>query len=101
MKKITYYKLTYALGIFLIILGNILIYSLYLYLEPKDVPLGKLLFIVSIGSLVVIFSFILEIIKTSQIVKSEKIQSFKYRVKFHEKEIERYNELIEQTDKDY
>jgi predicted PurR-regulated permease PerM len=101
MKKITYYKLTYGIGIVLVIALNILLHFLSGYLEPKDQSLNGLIYIVSFVSLVIIVLYCWELGKTSQIVKSEKINYLSNRIKFHQEQIDSYKKLLEKTEQDY
>lgn len=101
MKKITYHKLKYGIGIIFVILANVLIHFLNKNLEPKDVSINGLLYIASFGSLVIIVLYAWEIGKTSQVLKSEKITYFTNRIKYHQNEIDSYKQLIEKTEQEY
>ena len=99
MKKITKKRILLTMGIIFILALNILIGVLSSHLI--DPNFNKLIYLIILGSVVVVGLYVYDLSKSSNTVKNEKIQRFNNLIKFHEKEIEEYKKLIEQTNKDY
>jgi hypothetical protein len=99
MKKLTKRRISLTLGIIVILSLNILLVILSSHVN--DPNLNKIMYLAILGSVVIVGLYVYDLTKSANIVKTEKIQIFTNRIKFHEKEIEGYKKLIEQTEKDY
>ena len=89
------------MGIFGVIALNSIMFYLNSNITDPKYNINILMYLIIFGSVVIIGLYICDFLKTTETVKDEKITIFKNRIKFHESEIERYKNLIEQTEKDY
>lgn len=99
MKKLTKRRISLTLGIIFVLSLNILMAVLRSYVNDPNI--NKFMYLIILGSVVIVGLYVYDLTKISNTVKTEKIQIFKNRIKFHENEIEVYKKLIEQTEKDY
>jgi hypothetical protein len=101
MKKIVKRKIGYGFGILLILSLNIFLQIFIHNFNIADKGLIQMSYLCGFGSLIVIILWVLDFLKNSEKVKTEKIIRFNNQIKLYEKEIEFCKNEINKINNEY